>query len=480
MLIFYQVPIADFRSFIQVDTGKLPKPFWPTPSPNIEFVRNFGEVRRRGKGGIDGWIGENEFCVAKNAVKFSGLPFFNSGKTKINFSIGGRHFYADGDALAKLEIVYLANPLLSLETSQQLCEFVDHVLNFRALVSLLNKKSVPERLTTIGKNLSQLYLLASSDMEHLKNVKSTWVISGEPILVLEAGSREKVFAPKSTIIEVPNYPINIYHWWQQIDGNKTIGIWLVKRHSEARNTKNVSRLVRIALMRLHAEQQVLGLVLRAIATKTINFTDAQISNRMEDPQLQCFQGYLNHALHTILGLNRDVKRYFEPNHVGDLIRDSFEKVSPGNRYALLRQLEKFQMRPQVSKQVTNYINHTYIKEQIMGDKYENRGQVGAMGPNAHLENVQIIQSNISDSELDLKKLSKELAVLKKEMKKIATDPEHALAIGAVSAAEQSAKKNDSKKTIEFLKSAGSWALDVATKIGVDVAIAAIKSSMGLP
>jgi hypothetical protein len=63
------------------------------------------------------------------------------------------------------------------------------------------------------------------------------------------------------------------------------------------------------------------------------------------------------------------------------------------------------------------------------------------------------------------------------MRKEATALEHDVAVGAIAAAEQSAKAGNGPKTIELLKSAGTWTLGVAEKIGLDVATAAIKSAL---
>lgn len=55
-----------------------------------------------------------------------------------------------------------------------------------------------------------------------------------------------------------------------------------------------------------------------------------------------------------------------------------------------------------------------------------------------------------------------------------------MAIGAVATAEAAAKTGNGPKALEYLKKAGNWAFDVATKIGTDIAAAALKSSMGMP
>jgi hypothetical protein len=51
------------------------------------------------------------------------------------------------------------------------------------------------------------------------------------------------------------------------------------------------------------------------------------------------------------------------------------------------------------------------------------------------------------------------------------------AIGAVADAEEAAAKGDGPAALGYLKSAGNWALDTAQKIGVGVAVEALKRAM---
>jgi hypothetical protein len=46
-------------------------------------------------------------------------------------------------------------------------------------------------------------------------------------------------------------------------------------------------------------------------------------------------------------------------------------------------------------------------------------------------------------------------------------------------AEKAATEGDGPKALQYLKAAGKWAQEAATKIGVEVAAAAIKSAMGV-
>jgi hypothetical protein len=111
-----------------------------------------------------------------------------------------------------------------------------------------------------------------------------------------------------------------------------------------------------------------------------------------------------------------------------------------------------------------------------GDTY-NVGQGVGVGRNVKMRDVTINQAQ-SQGQIDLPKLANELGELRSEMKKQATEPEHDVAVGAVAAAEAAAKKGDEKSAMDHLKSAGEWALSLGLKIGLPVAIEAIKRSAG--
>ena len=114
----------------------------------------------------------------------------------------------------------------------------------------------------------------------------------------------------------------------------------------------------------------------------------------------------------------------------------------------------------------------------MGDKYE-AGQAGAMGPGAHAHDMtfqQIWQQ--SSSEIDLPTLATQLSQLRAAMSEERESAEHDISIGQVAAAEQAASKGDGPKALEYLKNAGKWALDIASKIGVELATATLKTAFG--
>ena len=121
-----------------------------------------------------------------------------------------------------------------------------------------------------------------------------------------------------------------------------------------------------------------------------------------------------------------------------------------------------------------------IAEVVMGDKYEISGQAGAVGRGAHAHHMSFTQRWDSlAGTVDLKELTSELQRLREAMEREAVDPAHRLAIGAVAAAAESAARGEGPKVLEYLKAGGRWTLSLAEKIGVGLATAAIKSSLGM-
>jgi hypothetical protein len=121
----------------------------------------------------------------------------------------------------------------------------------------------------------------------------------------------------------------------------------------------------------------------------------------------------------------------------------------------------------------------YFKDVHVGDKYT-ANNAGVMGPNATGNTVHFQQIwNQLQGSLDVAVLAGELGTLRTAMTSEATKPDQHMAIGAVAAAEAAAKDGDGPKALEYLQKAGGWALDVATKIGVNIVSSALKGPLGL-
>jgi hypothetical protein len=123
--------------------------------------------------------------------------------------------------------------------------------------------------------------------------------------------------------------------------------------------------------------------------------------------------------------------------------------------------------------ITPYIN----VEVVMRDKVQVGKGIGVAG-DARVHDFNQIWNELS-KETDLPQLAEQLATLRAAMKKKAVTAEEDSAVGVVANAETAARQNDGKTAMEHMSKVGKWTLDVATKIGVPIAVAAIKKSMGL-
>lgn len=119
-----------------------------------------------------------------------------------------------------------------------------------------------------------------------------------------------------------------------------------------------------------------------------------------------------------------------------------------------------------------------IGEVAMSADTYNVGQAGAVGSGATAQQFsmqQVWQQNAG--QFNLEDLASELSTLRSAMRSQASETEHDIAIGAVAAAETAATAGDGAMVLSKLKEAGKWTFDVATKIGVSVAAAAIKTAL---
>jgi hypothetical protein len=127
------------------------------------------------------------------------------------------------------------------------------------------------------------------------------------------------------------------------------------------------------------------------------------------------------------------------------------------------------------------VNKLFISKEIfMGDKYNVTGQVGAVGSNAKAENNTFDQAwQQAAAGIDMLALASELTALRVSMRQQATEIEHDQATACVGAAESAAKKQNVTGALGHLKTAGTWAFEVATKIGTSIAAKAIQTAIGL-
>ncbi len=159
-----------------------------------------------------------------------------------------------------------------------------------------------------------------------------------------------------------------------------------------------------------------------------------------------------------------------------------QELEGEKRIALLLKGEVRALERTMNKLLLNQKPNIFLNEGDfkMGDTY-NIGQAGAVGPNAHTHDLTFNQIvNQLENSVDLAALAKELSEIRQTVsEKQDPSPHAAIAMEKLAEAEIAAQSGNASKVVEHLKAAGQWALGFAKELGKDLAIEAIKQSMGM-
>lgn len=391
MLLSIQFPIADARRFLN-QAARLGSPGWPSPSPDYEFVRFFGAIRNRPRGGLAGWIGEDPICSANRALLLSKNPSVFEGykPTYVVF----RRFYFDGWAVGKYEIGF--HKRLRASPAQ----FKDLENQFLRLpVRIRNRTGTPinSELAQAGKHLARLYLMASTPTKRAVPEKDEWQVrSGTPLLYMELQDPEDITIPKEAkSIELPNWPsgLKLFHYGIPYRGGK-IYMWILK-HGTSVKQENMARALRLYLLRLHAEHECLRLILQSIANKDIQITRGTASS--SDLQL-----YLNKAIKRVT--DYEVKTGNVNQEIAEMARQSINIIRPGQLDVLLENVNDYreylrQIIEDYARQDASIINYGYMEvhkmENRQGNTYNfSNFQAGILNIESTLTNVSQSVGNI--------------------------------------------------------------------------------------
>lgn len=479
MFLSIQFPIADSRAFISNSTNLLGRPTWPSVWPDVDFVRSFGSIRKRKLGGVPGWVGESAICEATRALRFPRITHYKDAAsgTSLALQLIFRRFFFDGLAVGKFEVGLSTDSLeLSLNRNQT-TDFLKHCLNLpvrvpalseKAVVPSLARTAVETELGRAGKSLASFYAAASVSHPPPAELLDWWVAPGTPLIFLIHDLYEKIHVPflGKVVPRSEFLDADLASYEVPYEG-KTIRMWVLGLAGRA-NYREI-RALKICLMRLHAEHEALRLILQNVSTNRIAIV-------ARSPESNALQRYLNEATRKIARLSSEADDLAE-SELAEVARESEDMANPGDRDALLTTLKNLDIRKNIFTKVEEYVKtELHVKELYMDAKYKiTGGTQGAVGDYAQSSNNTFNTWNESGG--DLKALAKELEQLREELRSRAKTPEQFEATTAIAKAEDAAKKGDGSSVFEHLKSAGKWALETATTIGVPVAIQAIKTAI---
>lgn len=288
-------PIADLRVFSSADHGRLAKPLWPLPEPGVEFVRQFGAVRRRRRGGTPEFPGEDLYCSAVNAIGVLRAT---------DRSCVYRRLYLSGQAEGKIEVGFrhrFYNPRAEPLSSATWVDIVRGVLQHQCTVAPYHHQlRADATLLTAAASLQRLFVHATSSTAANRAAASAFVSVGAPCLIFEFQCSAHESWRPSVAVELPAAMdgFRIAYALVEYEG-AAIPVWFVGQLSKT--GKNSSRLMRLYLSRLHAELFVLRRTLRSFLAKELEFNartessdrlQRYLNERMEILQRRTFMGVI--------------------------------------------------------------------------------------------------------------------------------------------------------------------------------------------
>ena len=186
MFIVLQFPFTDARPFLPTATYRLANPVWTSPRKDKDFIRSFGAVKKRLKGGVEEWPSEGFYCRAENALHFD-ISFTNpqpiaGSEVLFRKHCAFRRFLSDGCAVARIEIgVQLRSRGRALQFSGDQCLSLCRTILSQRVTVPLNGNKQPEELLLAQGKLAKLYLRSSTEKPHHEETHPGWWFSpGSP------------------------------------------------------------------------------------------------------------------------------------------------------------------------------------------------------------------------------------------------------------------------------------------------------------
>jgi hypothetical protein len=287
VLVIFQIPIGDARAFVPA-IPRLPAPHWLDPQPR-EFVRGFGLVRARRRGGHTAFADEAYYASARQAIRLPRLEHAELTPARFRAACAFRRVHSDGLALARVEIGLRirANAAPQSSTALRASEFdelISSILDLPVHVHGLNTEPKSLALHLSGPALGRLFASATTKAPQ---VDTPGLVSAlAPAVLLQYRESEVEAPPADARVIDPKLTGGVpLAFLRREHGDQPIGIWLLR---EEATESDAARGLRMALLRVHAEYQALRRMLAHLADGTIQYTrDTSEGERLQE--------YLNRA-----------------------------------------------------------------------------------------------------------------------------------------------------------------------------------------
>ena len=391
MLAVVQFPISDTRPFIVGTPLRCSKPNFRGSTSwgnNREFVRCFGPAADRWLEVDPLFTDEQTYFKAGGALQFIDLRSQRLMPAPLHIApaCAFRRLFCDGSALARVEIgitKFRNMPPLPPFNGRQCLSVATDIMKLPTRVRDFRLGFVEERhvvfqpddaLVRQGNRLSKLFSRATAAASESQTIRDSYVKDGRPVLIVEFDLAEISKLPAQVQIVDPHKVGGVQLGFTWLRGSAgLVGAWFIRRDKS--NSLGHRRL-RLCLLRLHAEREVLHSVLRQLDSGQIVY---QANTEAGDN----LDRYLNRAVTMV---QRDQHYGVSQSAILEAF-DAVESVEPATRLSDLTQ-RLSGARRQVIEKVDNYqMNRRDIGvvnvTNVLGDQIVieqiSHSQIGAIG-----------------------------------------------------------------------------------------------------
>ena len=391
MFAVVQLPLTDLRYFIGPSTNRVARPAWPRVTARKDFVRSFGGVVRRPKGGAGSSAGEDFFSTADRALRFA--SYTNEAPNLRGEAVAFRRLMCDGVVTTRIEIGFRQRKRLDVMRplgGDDFLRFVDGCLRSRLYDNTPEGPKII-RLARYGDVFATRYLAATTALKQLRlsAPENWWLEPGLPLTLLEYRNDLPHVLPKGArkVSVFEEAGIQLHHYWDET-GNASIGVWFLGYKPAVADVDKLRRL-RLHLLRLHAERECLNHVLNAIQDGKLTV------GGLERPG-QSLDEYLDR---TSKELNKEF-RFGVPQ--AELLNAyaAEDAVEPDKRLTLMAEIEKLRPASQRGLERLRVVAGVGTGNRIIYVDEGYKGEVNmtsiSFGDNAYVVNSQIA-GTIKDS-----------------------------------------------------------------------------------
>lgn len=403
MLLTIQFPLCDIRSFLGGNERRLERPAWPSAEVGTEFIRSFGGVTKRFRGGLSGWIGEGRYCDARRVVRFStGMRISvatSNPEATVDFpmKIIFVRLYADGSAVTKCDIgISIPWAIATAENGSLLLPSIKEIL--RAPVEIVGPRGSQQTVVArAGKALANAYRLATGREKRVNAPEGDlWTVTaGRPLLFLERNSTKILRLPDRSST-APHKLKNLDLQRAEVDGpdGTEFPIWLMSVAGSSLNDPcyGPARKLRICLMRLHAECECLRITLLHLAKD-------KLLPEPRSPASGELQNYLLAATRHISGLQDEAGELTE-DKFAESARQTVDAILPDERSTVIEKLKQIDARKNILRKADSFVKQQIL---IMQDNSKHftttiTGHGNAVNIGETLNQCSAVINNIENSE----------------------------------------------------------------------------------